>query len=441
MGDSADQSTRNFGYRSVIEWVLRILMIAAIAIAIWEAVHVLRDRPSARATGSPSALRAALARWSTVDAPGSAHVSFDSVPTPDIRDWIAALPSTGTRMTWEGATLRPAAVSVEPVVDPKRPARVWVAAPARSSLSIRDALGLVDSIALRSEGGVLSVRDLTGAVRASVGGTSASGLLRDSIVVKPVLVIGIASWEPKFIIASLEEHGWKTDAHIGLAPTGDVVQGPATVAIDTSRYSAVIALDTSAAKYAGAVAGFVRNGGGFIASGDAASLAAFAPLLPASVATALPEAPFEADSSRPRHALSLTPLVQLKSDAIAIESIDGRIAVAARRFGRGRVLQVGYVDTWRWRMGGFDDPVRKYSDWWSAMVSSVAYAPRSTLVTNVATDPTPLATLVGTLGVASPQPPVKASLANDPRLLVLLCAGILGALLLETGSRRLRGRP
>jgi hypothetical protein len=427
-------------YRATLEWILRFAMLIALAFAIWQAVHALRQRPGARVAGGPSAVRTALARWSTVEAPNRGHVVLDSVPAADIRDWIAALPAAGTRTSWEGASLEPAAISVEPIVDPRSSVRVWVAAPSHSSLSISDSLGLIDSVAARANGSVVTVADINGIVRASVGGTTATAAQRDSVTVKPVLVIGVAGWEGKFVVASLEEHGWKAAARFGLAPTGDVTQGASGANIDTLHYSAVIAIDTAVAKYAAAITEFVRRGGGFIAAGDAAGLPQFAALLPATASAALPDAPFEADSVNPRRALALRPLVNLKPDAVLIEKLDANNAVAARRVGAGRVLQVGYLDTWRWRMGGFDDPLRAHRGWWSAMVSSVAYAPSTALAQNGVTDATPLSTLVSTLGPAAPQPPVRAGLANDPRLLIALFALILGALLIETASRRLRGK-
>jgi hypothetical protein len=363
--------------------------------------------------------------------------------------------------------LAPAAIALEPVVDPKRPLRVWVAAPQNANVAVRDSVGLIDSVRARGGGALLTVAGVEGVVRAVVKGTIASDVRRDSIVVRPVLVLGVASWEGKFIMASLEEHGWQVDARFALAPTGDVVQGVAATAvarIDTSRYAAVIALDTSAVKYAARIGEYVRRGGGFIVSGDAAALPAFASLMPASVSSPLPDSPFDIDSTRPRRALALAPLERLGRDAVAMEMIDDHVAVAAGRAGRGRVLQVGYLETWRWRMGGMSgsdsvdgrasEPVRDYRAWWSALVSSVAYAPRIELAASgkpgEATDATPLASLVGALGVATPlqsEGARTASLAvrmqaalTDSRLLAAICSVILGTLLVETASRRLRGK-
>src|SRR5205809_137868 len=53
--------------------------------------------------------------------------------------------------------------------------------------------------------------------------------------------------------------------------------------------------------------------------------------------------------------LSYLPILSIKQDAIPIEKRAGAIVTAARRFGAGRVVQPGYLDTWRWRMSGDDN--------------------------------------------------------------------------------------
>jgi hypothetical protein len=435
--------------RAIAEWVLRGASLLLLVLLVWQALHALSERPTARANGS--GIRSALERWSTAESPSRAHVVFDSatVPSPDVRDWLAALRSAHTQTTWFGPALVPTAIGVTPVADPKHPVRVWVAAPGGSAVVLRDALGVIDSIGVRAGGGaVLTTSHVDGVVRATLGGraagSAATAQLRDSLTIKPVLILGIASWEGKFILASLQEHGWKVDARFGLSPKGDVVQGAPAIVIDTAHYSAVIALDSSAAKYARRIEDYVRQGGGFIASGPAAALPAFAELLPGTAGASLQDAPFETDSAHPRRALAVTPLSRLRPGAVAIETRtgapDGVTTVAARRIGTGRVLQVGYLDSWRWRMGGFDDPVSSYRSWWSKVVSSVAYAPRTTLPVSAIVEPTPVATLVATLGAPSQQAEARGTLLDDPRLLPILFALLMATLFAEWTSRRLRGQ-
>jgi hypothetical protein len=163
--------------------------------------------------------------------------------------------------------------------------------------------------------------------------------------------------------------------------------------------------------------------------------------MPGATAAAIESGSFDVYSADPRRALALMPIERLKPGALAIEKRDARTAVAARRMGKGRVVQVGYIDTWRWRMGGPDDPVAAYRGWWSSMVSSVAYAPRTQLAATSTVEPTPVATLVETLGPPTSIRDEGGTLLNDPRLLPVLFALLVAALFMEWTSRRLRGRP
>lgn len=443
--DAGDGVTR----RDIVERILRVASLVLLALLVWQAFHALGERAAGRAEGAK--IRPALARWSTSESPSRAHVVFDtaSVPAPDVRDWLAALRGADTRTSWYGPALVPSAIGVSPVPDPKHPVRIWVAAPQGSAVVIRDALGVIDSASVRAGNGVVfTTSQVSGVVRATLGdraaGSAATAVLLDSLTVKPVLVLAIASWEGKFVVASLQESGWKVDARFGLSPKGDVRQGAPRIEIDTAHYAAVIALDSSAAKYARRIGEYVRDGGGFIAAGEAAALPAFGKLLPGSAGDALEDAPFEADSAEPRRALGLTPIRHLADGAIAVETRSGKSggasAIVARRIGTGRVLQVGYLDDWRWRMGGLEDPVTRYRAWWSRMVSSVAYAPRATVPSEAEVEPTPVATLVATLGPPTNAAIVRGSVLTDPRLLPLLFALLMAMLFAEWASRRLRGQ-
>jgi hypothetical protein len=188
----------------------------------------------------------------------------------------------------------------------------------------------------------------------------------------------------------------------------------------------------------------VRQGGGLIAAGDAAALPAIRPLMPGVASAALPETAFGADTTSradPRRSLAVTPLIAFQPGAVAVESRGHVATVAAQRVGAGRVLQMGYLDTWRWRMEGVDpDPVRGYRQWWSAMVSSVAYAPGGPVRAEALTDPTPLATMVATLGTAAASSQSRTPVFDDPRLTAVLFGIALAALAAEWASRRLQGR-
>jgi hypothetical protein len=110
------------------------------------------------------------------------------------------------------------------------------------------------------------------------------------------------------------------------------------------------------------------------------------------------------------------------------------------------VLQLGYEDSWRWRLEGDDAAPAAHRRWWSAVVGSVAHAPvvarrpvaAGALRTRL--DPAPRAALVRALGPATAGErggPTVARGGRVPDSLLLVVA--LLALLLEWSSRRLRG--
>ena len=138
--------------------------------------------------------------------------------------------------------------------------------------------------------------------------------------------------------------------------------------------------------------------------------------------------------------LPLAPITSLRTDAVPLEKRAGAVAIAARRIGAGRALQLGYEDTWRWRMGGGEGAVRDHRLWWTGLVSSVAYAPRISGATS--TTPTDEAPMVGLVAAIGPRTPAEA-ISNlyrqqsqwMPWLFVLLALGLIG----EVASRRVRG--
>jgi hypothetical protein len=260
-------------------------------------------------------------------------------------------------------------------------------------------------------------------------------------------VLGRAGWEAKFVVAALEEAGWTVDARIPLAP-GVVVRQGSAAAPDTAHDAAVVALDSSALTFAGpsasssgrALAAYVRSGGGLVLAGEAASLPAFSALA-AGVATA-PEPGLAGAlaTAAPRRALTLRPIARPRADAVIVERRGAQVAAAARRVGTGRVLQIGYDDSWRWRMEGDDEAAAAHRAWWSAVVASVAYAP-ATVDSMPVLDGAPYAHALRALGPpsASHEPAVekRGAPAEPLRLWILLLTA--AALLAEWASRRLRG--
>ena len=141
-----------------------------------------------------------------------------------------------------------------------------------------------------------------------------------------------------------------------------------------------------------------------------------------------------------RGTLVMAPIVQPRSDAIPLERRSETVAIAARRFGAGRVVQSGYEDTWRWRMAGAESSVRDHRGWWTELVSNVAYAPSVTLpAKTLDTDDAPVADLVSALGPASDEAGVARSGLNPSHWIAWLFALLSLALIAEVASRRLRG--
>ncbi len=426
--------------RVLLEHTARVGALALIALLLGHALYAQRARPSLRAAGSE--VGEALARWSTNVRPRRIHVAIDSVPAPIVRDWLAAFPRAGTEAGWDGETPAPGAVSVEPVADPQKPSRVWVATSPGAHVRLSDELGPVDSASLDGHGAVFVLPRLEGRIRAAQDGQGpATNALRDSVSVKSALVVGVAGWEGKFTAAALEEHGWEVDARFAVAPSGDVEQGPGQIRLDTARYSFVVAMDSVIRRYADQLPRYVRQGGGLIVLGEASSFPGLESLLPAR--WGIPSRPVDfrpETADDPRRSFALGDLYNLREGAIALEMRDDDIAIAGWRVGNGRVIQIGYLDTWRWRMAGLDeDAVEDHRLWWAALASGVAHAPRFDRTVAEEVEPTPRATLIEMIGTPAPAELELASILDDPRLLPLLFGLLAGLLFLEWMSRRLRG--
>ena len=128
----------------------------------------------------------------------------------------------------------------------------------------------------------------------------------------------------------------------------------------------------------------------------------------------------------------------LKPDAVALERRTGGVAIAARRIGAGRVIQIGYDDSWRWRMAGPTGSENAHREWWARVIGAVAYVPSPSAAADVGqASSAPVALLVDRVGLPRASPPAGTRQAPVDRRLILGLIMIL--LLAEWGSRRLRG--
>lgn len=424
------------GARIRLERVARGL---ALLLLLWLLLGAFRGREEPlRVSVRVRDLAAQLSRWSTAADPASVHVESEGSLAPFERDWLAALPGTGTAVTWESHSGVPVAIAVEPVADPEGGVRAWIAAPSGTRVEVRDPAGPLDSLAASGGGARLLVRSNPEELLARAGGSVAGSAVADSLVLGRLLLLGRAGWESKFVAAALEERGWKLDARLRLSPRGDVRQGAVTP-IDTSRYAAVLVLDSIGNAEARAIARFVREGGGAVIAAAAAGAPGLAVLSAGRPGASLPgREPFDSTLSEPRRSLELVPLAA-REDAVVLERRGNSAAVVARRVERGRVVTTGYRDTWRWRMGGGEAAVQDHRDWWADLVAGVAYAGRIARQPSPETDEAPLAALVDRLGpaAAAPDRPGPGFGISRAWLFGLLAA----ALLLEWASRRLRGAP
>lgn len=421
--------------RRVGEHALRVIAMAAIATLLWRAI-----RPPA-ATGVDVVrgdLQRALARWTLAPATDM-RVVLDVAPDPRTRDWLRALERAGGSVRWSSSRpIGAAAVVAEPAAEPNGATRVRLASANGEAVSVADDAGAIDTLP-RGGARELELGAVAGAVRASGATFTATSDARDSVVLRPVLVLGAAGWESKFTIAALEERGWRVASRVRVAPNIDVTQGPLG-AIDTARYAAVIVLDSTAASSSPEIARYARAGGGVILGGSSSRSGGFAGIVPGRASARVAGVAGAVASAAPRTGLGGFSVSSPGADAVVLESRDGVAMIAARRVDAGRVMQVGYDETWRWRMAGGDESAAAHREWWSRLVAAVAYAPlvpRGSGMTTI--DETPLASLVDALGPATPMDGRLVARTDNARVAWVLFILVAASLLAEWTSRRLRG--
>ena len=414
------------------EWAARIALVAVLAIALWRAT---REASVAGVTRSMKASElahdlGAVASTATVHA---VDVELDVMPTRAERDWLVALRRSGVVMRWHG---RPAVLAIETgrVREPDDRARVLVVSEDAAPVALIDSAGMLDSVRAKA-GATIDAEATVGDVRAEQGRFVARAATPAASVRRAVLVLGRPDWESRFAIAALVESGWTVRASIPIAP-GVVVRDASILPIDTARYDAVVALDSSAVDLAPAIARFVATGGGLVAEGSALSIDALRVLAPAQVGARIPGRILLAADTVTRRELPLRPLSSLRADGLVLERQAAGPSLAARRAGLGRVLAIGYDESWRWRMLGGASGLSAHRRWWSGAVGSVA--PDHSTPSAPDGSAAPVAAVVSALGTASAAAPASSRHSSNPLPLILLFV-IAATLLAETGSRRFRG--
>src|SRR6476620_9795762 len=216
--------------RGRIETALRVVSVGVLGFMIWQSLD--HGRVNSVVTGKTTNLRSGLRDWTRKGiAPDRISIQLDSAPSPRDRDWLAALKASGSNVTWNGS-LPAVGLDVQPVASPGGGYRMLVSAPAGSSVVIGDEIGPIDTLRTANGGASVSVPSASGVITATTAGTTAHATLPDTLRIRRVLVLGDADWESKFVVAALEEDGWKVDAQTHLAPAVSVTQGSITP-IDT----------------------------------------------------------------------------------------------------------------------------------------------------------------------------------------------------------------
>lgn len=387
---------------------------------------------------------------------GPTHVRVRNAVRPTERDAVAAARRAGARVSWSAAPALGWAAAAAREPGPEGLVRVAIAGVGECAGSgtveergrgtvgcgapgvLLDTLGVVDTLTLRDGGATVTVAPGRGLkLVAPVAQIPLAVAPRDTLPWR-VLVLARAGWEAKFAMAALEEHGWMVSARLAVSPGAEVTQGSRSPAdgASLSRFSpvrepfdVVLVLDSArVGPDAAAITRFVRSGGGVVLAGEgSAMLASIAPARPG-----VPSRAPRSDAVVTRQSLPLRPLTDVRADAVVLETRDHITAVAARREGQGRVVQLGYDDTWRWRMQGGETAVVDHRAFWARALASAA-AERG--VSPDAPEGAPRARLVSAWGPMTAVP-ARPDGQSKTRWLWPLVALLLVA---EWASRRARG--
>ena len=416
--------------RRFAEWLLRAALLVALVVALWRSLARAEVSPVTVATRA-----SALAIGALVSNPALSAIDLtaDALPTWGERDALVALRRAGVTVRWNGA---PPALVVDAsrMRVPDGRVRVLVTGGGTTPVAIVDSAGLLDSVRA-GLGATVEAASVVGAVRAQQGAFRASTAVPDAGVPRAVLILGRADWDTRFAMQALGEAGWLVRARIPTAP-GVTVRDDGLLPLDTARYDVVVALDTSAADLAPAIARFVAQGGGLVAGSTALEVPQLRALAPARAGDRRAGRILLAEDSVTPSDLPVRALSLARSDAISLERAPAGITLAARRAGLGRVVAIGYDEIWRWRMLGGTSGMAAHRQWWSRAVGSVA--PERAAAVHLTGDAAPLAALVTALGPASAPVASANHSSRDPLPFVLLIIAA-ASLLAETASRRFRG--
>lgn len=458
-----------------IEWAARASAFALLAWAVWRAL--VPAAPVERVIDGAD-LHGELGDVLTQDR--ATHVRVRNAVTPAQRDVLAAARRAGARVSWSADSAPVWAAAAAPERGPGGLVRVAVVGMGKcrgrgtvedrgrgtvedrgtgtgecaSSGVLADTLGVIDTVSLLDGGATATLTPARGLTFNARGAQIPLVVAPRDTLPWRALVLARAGWEAKFVMAALEEQAWTVSARLVVAPGVDVTQGAprgldrsaidrapvAQSVIDRSainrprltleQFDVVVVLDSALINPdAAAITAFVRGGGGVVLAGEGAL--ALRSIAPAVLSGPLTRAP-RGDTVVTRESLPMRALTGLRADAVLLETRGRAATVAARAEGAGRVVQLGYDDTWRWRMQGGATAVADHRTFWARALSGAA-PDRGTLP--LAPEGTPRARLVDAWG------PMTAAPAGSPSGWSLRWLWPLLAMLLvaEWMSRRTRG--
>ncbi len=411
---------------------LHLLALTCVALLLW---HLLAPTASDR-------VAAAVSADGTLDTPlatllnsrsETLTVTLAGVPDARARAALRAVRGGGhvLRLTTPSA-IHATAVAIEDEWRALGGTRIQAVSSESIATAFSDGAGLLDTLRVGAAGVRTSSGPVQGALHvASVNSRASASSLRASLpLTARVLVVGEASWESRFLVAALEEAGWPVDVAVSLSPSVTIEQG-GTQTPTIARHAVTIVLPGAASSAISALPAFVRAGGGVIIVGAAARMPGLASLRAGAPSNAITGEAGAETSTTPRNGLDLDPVGALASGSVALEGRDGRTAVAARRIGAGRVVQVGYENSWLWRMAGNDEAPVAHRRWWTALVSSVVAqrAPVRNVIFDAehdTLDAAPVAGLARDIGLPAMRNASASSIAPsfiaslDPRWLLAL---------------------
>jgi len=303
----------------------------------------------------------------------SIRVTLRAPPDARTRAVLRAMRGSGQSVALTApSALTPVAVTVEEEWRASGGTRVQVVAGGALPLAVSDAAGLVDTVPVDAAGMRVRSGPVHGALRVDLPATHAAAAVLSAGApdAARVLVAGEVSWESRFLIATLEEAGWPVDASIVVSPKVTISQGTGRTP-SRSRHAIVVVLPGAPASVTAALPQFVRAGGGVVIVGEAARIGSLGAIRAGAPGVTIAGEIGAEGSAAPRHGLALVPITSLAVGSVVLEARDGRTAIAARRVGAGRVVQVGYDDSWLWRMAGDDDAPVAHRRWWSSLLSGI----------------------------------------------------------------------